>query len=44
MLDEAGKALDEMEGEARSAPLQFRAEMLAWVEKLSMILELGEKL
>ena len=33
MLDEAGKALDEMEGEARSAPLQFRAEMLANVRK-----------
>ena len=33
MLDEANKSLDEMEGEARSAPLQFRAEMLANVRK-----------
>lgn len=33
MLDEAGKSLDEMEGEARTAPLQFRAEMLANVRK-----------
>ena len=33
MLDEANKFLDEMEGEARSAPLQFRAEMLANVRK-----------
>ena len=33
MVDEAGKSLDEMEGEARSAPLQFRAEMLANVRK-----------
>ena len=32
-MEEAGKALDEMEGEARAAPLQFRAEMLANVRK-----------
>jgi len=33
LMEEAGKALDEMEGEARAAPLQFRAEMLANVRK-----------
>lgn len=32
-FEDAGKSLDEMEGEARSAPLQFRAEMLANVRK-----------
>jgi len=29
LLDEGGKVLDEMEAEARTAPLQFRAEMLS---------------
>jgi len=33
LLDEGGKVLDEMEGEARSAPLQFRAEMLGNVRQ-----------
>ena len=32
-LEDAGKSLDEMESEARTAPLQFRAEMLANVRK-----------
>ena len=32
-MEDAGKSLDEMESEARSAPLQFRAEMLASVRK-----------
>ena len=31
LVEEAGKAADEMESEARIAPLQFRAEMLAAV-------------
>ena len=33
-MEDAGKSLDEMETEARVAPLQFRAEMLANVRKL----------
>ena len=32
-MEDAGKSLDEMEAEARSAPLKFRAEMLANVRK-----------
>ena len=33
LFEDAGKSLDEMDREAKSAPLQFRAEMLANVRK-----------
>ena len=33
MFEEAARSLEEMDGEARAAPLQFRAEMLASVRR-----------
>ena len=33
LFEEAARSLEEMDGEARAAPLQFRAEMLASVSR-----------